>query len=38
VQPLHEIGSKMEILATDGDVDGVDEHHVVETRLKNLWK
>jgi hypothetical protein len=38
VQPLHETRSEVEILATNGDVDGVDEHHVVETHLENLWK
>jgi hypothetical protein len=38
VQPLHEIGFEMEILAIDGDVDGINEHHVVETHLENLGK
>jgi hypothetical protein len=38
VQPLHETGSEVEIPTTNGDVDGVDEHHIVETHLENLWK
>jgi len=28
----------MEIPATNGDVDGVDEQHVVEAHLENLQK
>jgi hypothetical protein len=28
----------MEIPTADDDVDGVDEQHVVETHLENLWK
>ncbi len=38
VQTLHKIRSKMEIPTDDDDVDGVDEQHVVETHLENLWK
>jgi hypothetical protein len=38
VQPLHETRSEMEIPAVDGDVDGVDEQHVVEAHLENLLK
>jgi hypothetical protein len=34
---LHETGFEMEILAINGDVDGVDEH-VVEAHLENLQK
>jgi hypothetical protein len=38
VQTLHETRSKMEIPIDDNDVDGVDEQHVVEAHLENLWK
>jgi hypothetical protein len=38
VQPLHKTGFEMEIPFVDGDVDGVDEQHVVETHLENLLK
>jgi hypothetical protein len=34
VQPLHETRSETKIPT----VDGVDEHHVVEAHLDNLWK
>jgi hypothetical protein len=36
VQNLHKTRFEMEILVDD--VDGIDEQHVGETHLENLWK
>jgi len=33
---MHEGGLEMGIPNVDGDVDGVDEQHVIEAHLENL--
>jgi hypothetical protein len=38
VQTLHETRSEMEIPIDENGVNGVDEQHVVEAHLENLWK
>lgn len=38
VQTLHKNRFEMEIPIDDNDVNGVDEQHVVEAHLENLWK